>query len=95
MSFLIRNPTYRFLPSRRMLPMAFSARCINTSRMEGSVSEVKGFSEKERAVENQWARMHDNEKLSALRKLLKEQRETTRRLQAEVNELKHEVNKKQ
>ncbi|KAI8576286.1 hypothetical protein K450DRAFT_257549 [Umbelopsis ramanniana AG] len=60
----------------------------------GAVATSKGFGEKERAVENQWAKMHDAEKIKALKDLLHKQSETTKKLQEEIENIRREVSSK-
>ncbi|KAI8340005.1 hypothetical protein BC941DRAFT_511392 [Chlamydoabsidia padenii] len=52
-----------------------------------TVSSKGGFSDKEKAVENQWARTHDAEKLKALRAELDQQKKATEELSKKVDEL--------
>ncbi|KAI0033507.1 hypothetical protein K488DRAFT_84866 [Vararia minispora EC-137] len=54
---------------RRVNALALTARRAYTvGRTEGSVAESKGFSKKEKAVEDQYARKHEQEQLAKLRK---------------------------
>ncbi|CAO3587355.1 unnamed protein product [Absidia cylindrospora] len=60
----------------------------DTSGSAGSTVAAKGgFSEKEKAAENQWARTHDAEKLKILRAELDKQKQATKDLENKVNEL--------
>ncbi|ORY95465.1 hypothetical protein BCR43DRAFT_515593 [Syncephalastrum racemosum] len=55
---------------------------------EGATAESKGgFSDKEKAVENQWMRMQDVEKLKVLRAALQEQKKTTETLKKELDNI--------
>ncbi|KAI7883692.1 hypothetical protein K492DRAFT_205219 [Lichtheimia hyalospora FSU 10163] len=58
-----------------------------------TVSSRGGFSDKEKAVENQWARSHDEEKLRALREALEQQKQETDALKKDLDELKRSVKK--
>ncbi|KAI9279735.1 hypothetical protein BC943DRAFT_331623 [Umbelopsis sp. AD052] len=60
----------------------------------GAVASSKGFGEKERAVENQWAKMHDAEKIKALKDALHKQSETTKKLQEEIENIRRSVSSK-
>ncbi|CAM0135717.1 unnamed protein product [Umbelopsis sp. WA50703] len=57
----------------------------------GAVATSKGFGEKEKAVENQWARRHDAEKLKAISDQLKKQAEETQNMQQEIEQLRQRV----
>ncbi|RUS17979.1 hypothetical protein BC937DRAFT_89288, partial [Endogone sp. FLAS-F59071] len=66
-----------------------SKRFMSNNRQEGSIAQSQGsFSEKEKAVENQWARLHDAEKIKALREQLLKQQEETAQLKADLDALK-------
>ncbi|KAI8073924.1 hypothetical protein BC940DRAFT_289528 [Gongronella butleri] len=58
---------------------------------QGATASSGQFGEKEKAIENQWARAHDAEKLKILRKMLEDAKKTTENLEAKINE----VSKKQ
>ncbi|CEG80546.1 hypothetical protein RMATCC62417_14866 [Rhizopus microsporus] len=62
---------------------------------EGATASTGAFGEKEKAVENQWARAHDAEKIKLLRKALEKQEQETAALKDNLNELekKHKINK--
>ncbi|KAI8577294.1 hypothetical protein K450DRAFT_252501 [Umbelopsis ramanniana AG] len=53
-----------------------------------TVTSKGGISDKEKAVENQWARLHDAEKIKALRDALQKQTEATESLKKDIEELK-------
>ncbi|KAH8554557.1 hypothetical protein BGW37DRAFT_480180 [Umbelopsis sp. PMI_123] len=57
----------------------------------GAVAQTRDFGEKERAVENQWARMHDAEKIKALKDLLHKQSEATKKLEEEIANIRRKV----
>ncbi|KAI9014396.1 hypothetical protein CLU79DRAFT_838443 [Phycomyces nitens] len=60
---------------------------------EGATASSKGaFGEKEKALENQWARAHDAEKIKMLREALKKQQEHTAELQKDIEALKSSKN---
>ncbi|KAL0075635.1 ATP synthase inhibitor protein INH1 [Phycomyces blakesleeanus] len=60
------------------------------SGAEGATASSKGaFGEKEKALENQWARAHDAEKIKLLREALKKQQEHTAELQKDIEALKN------
>ncbi|KAI8883221.1 hypothetical protein K501DRAFT_249920 [Backusella circina FSU 941] len=63
------------------------------SGSEGATAASRGsFGEKEKAVENQWARSHDADKIKALRDALQKQEEATKAIKKDLEELqkKHE-----
>ncbi|KAL1931875.1 hypothetical protein VTP01DRAFT_8931 [Rhizomucor pusillus] len=61
---------------------------------EGATVSSKGsFSDKEKAVENQWARLHDAEKIKQLREALEAQKEVTESLKKDIDELKKATGK--
>ncbi|KAL0088243.1 ATP synthase inhibitor protein INH1 [Phycomyces blakesleeanus] len=56
---------------------------------DGATASSKGaFGEKEKALENQWARAHDAEKIKMLREALKKQQEHSEELQKDIDALK-------
>ncbi|KAG0167213.1 hypothetical protein DFQ28_006314 [Apophysomyces sp. BC1034] len=62
---------------------------------EGATAASKGaFGAKEKAVENQWARMHDAEKLKALREQFNKHEEMTTHLKGRLQELEETITKK-
>ncbi|SAL94958.1 hypothetical protein [Absidia glauca] len=54
-----------------------------------TVAAGGGFSEKEKAAENQWARTHDNEKLKALHAELEKQKKVTDDIAKKVEALEN------
>lgn len=56
-------------------------------RSEGATAGSKGFGEKEKAVENQWARSHDAELLKSLKSKLAEQEKSTADIKQKLSEL--------
>ncbi|KAI9319810.1 hypothetical protein BX666DRAFT_2024870 [Dichotomocladium elegans] len=60
---------------------------------EGATAGTKDFGEKERAIENHWARVHDEEKLRAIHDALEKQKKLTDAMKKEVDELKKAVEK--
>ncbi|KAI9489410.1 hypothetical protein BDB00DRAFT_876400 [Zychaea mexicana] len=62
---------------------------------EGATASSKGgFSDKEKAVENQWARSHDAEKIKALHEALEKQKEVTKSIEKDLDDLKKSSGKK-
>ncbi|KAL1934876.1 hypothetical protein VTP01DRAFT_7058 [Rhizomucor pusillus] len=54
---------------------------------EGATTQTKGgFGDKEKAVENVWARQAEAEKMKALREALREQKKTTEQLIQRLDE---------
>ncbi|RUO97017.1 hypothetical protein BC936DRAFT_141118 [Jimgerdemannia flammicorona] len=75
--------------SIRRLPAATQRLYTTGGRSEGAVAESTGsFSEKEKAIENQWARLHDAEKIKVLREKLLKQEQETAQLKADIDALK-------
>ncbi|KAG2222070.1 hypothetical protein INT45_007956 [Circinella minor] len=67
-----------------------------TTGSAGATASAKGgFSDKEKAVENQWARSHDAEKIKALHEALDKQKEATANLEKDLEALKKSAEKKQ
>ncbi|KAI9025056.1 hypothetical protein CLU79DRAFT_834175 [Phycomyces nitens] len=61
----------------------------NISGSAGATASAKGtFGEKEKALENQWARAHDAEKIKMLHEALQKQREHSDELQKDIDALK-------
>ncbi|KAI9494319.1 hypothetical protein BDB00DRAFT_871410 [Zychaea mexicana] len=54
---------------------------------EGATAESKGWNDKEKAVENMWARQAEAEKIKALKNVLAEQRKTTDAIKKELDEM--------
>ncbi|CAO3675574.1 unnamed protein product [Umbelopsis ramanniana] len=64
-------------------------RLSSGGRSEGAtVASKGGVSDKEKAVENQWARLHDAEKIKHLREALEKQSEATESLKKDIEALK-------
>ncbi|KAI8367672.1 uncharacterized protein BYT42DRAFT_587066 [Radiomyces spectabilis] len=64
------------------------------SGSEGATASSRGgFGDKEKAVENQWARMHDSEKIKALREALAKHEKTAESLKKDLEELQQTVGK--
>ncbi|KAJ2962153.1 hypothetical protein NQZ79_g2631 [Umbelopsis isabellina] len=76
---------------RQRFPVMVMKRFDHGGPTAGAVASSKGFGEKEKAVENQWARRHDVEKLKALSDQLKKQAEQTKTMQQEIDELRARV----
>ncbi|KAJ7145777.1 hypothetical protein C8R44DRAFT_755849 [Mycena epipterygia] len=53
--------------ARRLPQLAAAPRRFASSVKEGSVAQSKGFSEKERAHENEYARRHETQQLQKMR----------------------------
>ncbi|CAO3638445.1 unnamed protein product [Cunninghamella blakesleeana] len=62
-------------------------RYSSTSESAGATASTKDFGSKEKAIENQWARVHDAEKLKILRKELDAQKKATEDLSKKIEEL--------
>ncbi|CEG84539.1 hypothetical protein RMATCC62417_18327 [Rhizopus microsporus] len=62
-------------------------------RNEGATAGSKGFGEKEKAVENQWARKHDAELLKKLRENLEQQEKQTAEIKKQLAELESKQKK--
>ncbi|KAI9323144.1 hypothetical protein BX666DRAFT_2021899 [Dichotomocladium elegans] len=77
---------------RRTLASPCSRRFYSESNLSGTAgatASARGsFSDKEKAVENQWARTHDAEKIKALREALEEQQKVNASLKKDLDELK-------
>ncbi|KAJ7482194.1 hypothetical protein B0H11DRAFT_2022015 [Mycena galericulata] len=56
---------------------------FTSSRQEGSVAQSKGFSEKERAHENEYARRHETQQLEKLRAEIEKKKTELDQLQKE------------
>ncbi|KAI8374953.1 hypothetical protein EDC96DRAFT_497384 [Choanephora cucurbitarum] len=67
--------------SRRALHMT------SIARSEGATASSKGFSEREAAAENRWARAHDAEKIKILREHLAAQEQSTADIKKKLAEL--------
>ncbi|KAI8062337.1 uncharacterized protein B0P05DRAFT_556575 [Gilbertella persicaria] len=68
----------------------FSRRALHMTsivRSEGATASSKGFSEREQAAENRWARAHDAEKLKILREHLAEHEKSTADIKKKLAEL--------
>ncbi|CAO3683971.1 unnamed protein product [Umbelopsis vinacea] len=82
---MIRTSVRRITSNARMFK-----RLQSGGASEGAtVTSKGGISDKEKAVENQWARMHDNEKIKALREALQKQTEATESLKKDIEQLKN------
>ncbi|KAI9252336.1 hypothetical protein BDA99DRAFT_520762 [Phascolomyces articulosus] len=82
------------IPRRSVAMLSRRLYSSNLSGSEGATASSKGgFSDKEKAVENQWARTHDAEKLKALHEALEKQKEVTATIEKDLNELKKSVGK--
>ncbi|OBZ88002.1 hypothetical protein A0J61_03948 [Choanephora cucurbitarum] len=59
---------------------------------EGATAQSGSFGQKEKAIENQWARAHDAEKLKILREALQKHEKETATLKKNIEDLakKHE-----
>ncbi|KAJ6615375.1 hypothetical protein B0H10DRAFT_2041137 [Mycena sp. CBHHK59/15] len=57
----------RIAAVRRLPQLATAPRRFTSSLKEGSVAQSKGFSEKEKAHENEYARRHEAQQLQKLR----------------------------
>jgi len=66
-----------------------------TSGPEGHIRDVSdsAFSKKEKAVEDQWIRMQDAEKLKKLREDLAKQKEKLKELEGNIDELSNKPKK--
>ncbi|KAI8146759.1 hypothetical protein BJV82DRAFT_599711 [Fennellomyces sp. T-0311] len=83
------------IPKRSVVLLSRRLYSSNFSGSEGATASSKGsFSDKEKAIENQWARQHDAEKIKALHDALEQQKQVTESLQKDLNELKKTVGKK-
>ncbi|GAB5587453.1 hypothetical protein Unana1_02353 [Umbelopsis nana] len=81
---MIRTTVRRITSNSRMFK-----RLLSEDGSAGATVAAKGgFSEKEAALENQWARMHDAEKIKALREALQKQTEATEALKKDIEDLK-------
>ncbi|ORZ00533.1 hypothetical protein BCR43DRAFT_511528 [Syncephalastrum racemosum] len=61
---------------------------------EGDISAARGgFGDKEKAVENQWARQHDADKIKQLQERLAEQEKANKTLAEDVAQLKQQIKK--
>ncbi|KAG2184599.1 hypothetical protein INT43_000508 [Umbelopsis isabellina] len=76
---------------RQRFPAMVLKRFDHGGPTAGAVASSKGFGTKEKAVENQWARQHDVEKLKALSEQLKKQAEQTKTMQEEIDQLRKRV----
>ncbi|KAI8081946.1 uncharacterized protein B0P05DRAFT_538743 [Gilbertella persicaria] len=54
---------------------------------EGATAQSGSFGQKEKAIENQWARAHDAEKLKILREALAKQEKETAHLKKNIEDL--------
>ncbi|KAI8876410.1 hypothetical protein K501DRAFT_200477 [Backusella circina FSU 941] len=73
-----------------------SRRCISTFpalRTEGAAASTGTFGVKEKAVENQWARVHDADLLQKLRKALQENEQATADIKQKLNDLEANIKK--
>ncbi|KAI8980853.1 hypothetical protein BDB01DRAFT_795845 [Pilobolus umbonatus] len=57
------------------------------SGSEGATASTGAFGTKERAIENQWARVHDAEKIKMLREQLEKQEKATAALKKDIEAL--------
>ncbi|CAG8755614.1 4942_t:CDS:2 [Racocetra fulgida] len=63
---------------------------------DGHIRDSKGsFSKKEKAVEDQWIRTHDSEKIKKLREELAKQKKKIEELEDDIEDLEEDMNKKQ
>ncbi|CAO3649141.1 unnamed protein product [Cunninghamella echinulata] len=67
--------------------IATMAKRYSSSENAGATAATKDFGGKEKAIENQWARTHDAEKLKILREELDKQKKVTEDLSKKVEEL--------
>ncbi|CAO3661298.1 unnamed protein product [Rhizopus stolonifer] len=81
LSTFVKPTTLRNIFTRRTLHMA------SVLRTEGATASSKGFSEKEKAAEAQWARKHDAELLGKLQKSLADQEKTTNEIKQKLADL--------
>ncbi|VDC03142.1 unnamed protein product [Peniophora sp. CBMAI 1063] len=63
-------------------------RAYSTGRSEGSVAESKGFSKKEKAVEDQYARKHEAEQLKKIRAQIEQKQKEIAELEKAAQETK-------
>ncbi|CAG8468118.1 7354_t:CDS:2 [Dentiscutata heterogama] len=62
---------------------------------DGHIRDSGGaFSKKEKAVEDQWIRAHDSEKLKKLREELAKQKKKLEELEDNIEDLEEDINKK-
>ncbi|RIB12394.1 mitochondrial ATPase inhibitor, IATP-domain-containing protein [Gigaspora rosea] len=62
---------------------------------DGHIRDSEGaFSKKEKAIEDQWIRAHDSEKLKKLRDELAKQKKKLEELEDDIEDLEEDINKK-
>ncbi|KAF7721194.1 hypothetical protein EC973_005125 [Apophysomyces ossiformis] len=84
----------RRIPFVRRIHVSSSMRSQVPGASEGATAASKGaFGDKEKAIENQWARLHDAEKLKALREQLNKHEEMTTHLKGRLQELEQTIGK--
>ncbi|KAF9463344.1 hypothetical protein BDZ94DRAFT_1308861 [Collybia nuda] len=77
----------RITAVRRVPQLVFVPMRLKSSQVEGSVAQSKGFSEKERAHENEYARRHEIELLQKMRENIEKKKLELERLEKEREEL--------
>jgi len=94
-TFLFRSSVRQ--PSRPPASIAVVAatRLMSNGRTEGAIRDAgTGFSKKEKAVEDQWIRTQDSDKLKHLHDELAKQKQKLKELEDNIEELGNEIDQK-
>ncbi|KAJ6482955.1 hypothetical protein C8R47DRAFT_1133308 [Mycena vitilis] len=73
----------RISAARRLPQLTASSKRFTSSLKDGSVAQSKGFSEKERAHENEYARRHEAQQLEKMRAEIEKKKAELDQLTAE------------
>ncbi|CAG8763349.1 7697_t:CDS:2, partial [Cetraspora pellucida] len=87
---------YRPIPLNAMMNLKPRYFVPNPFGSDGHIRDSEGaFSKKEKAVEDQWIRAHDSEKIKKLREELAKQKKKLEELEDDIEDLEEDINKKQ
>ncbi|CAG8839961.1 4991_t:CDS:2, partial [Racocetra persica] len=94
-SLISGDTNYRPIPLSAIMSLKPRYYVPNPFGSDGHIRDSEGsFSKKEKAIEDQWIRAHDSEKIKKLREELAKQKKKLEELEDDIEDLEEDMNKK-